>query len=212
MRIEMRESEIAAAIQENDLKELTRKLQLANIVATHPGVITWVNKNIGTSVHEGESLVRIANLESFKVSGTISDTYLDQLHNGMETDIRINDSIFKGKVTNINPSVQNGLISFDVQLNERSNKLFRPNMKVDVFLVTEVKKDIMRVANGPAFKGGVTQDIFVVHGNKAERRTVQTGLSNFDYVELKDHVQPGDVIITSDMSAYKNVKEITINN
>ncbi len=35
-------------------------------------------------------------------------------------------------------------------------------------------------------------------------------MTNFDYVEIKDNVQRGDVIITSDMSEYKNSKEITI--
>ncbi len=47
---------------------------------------------------------------------------------------------------------------------------------------------------------------------KAVRRSVHTGLSNFDYVEIKDNVQPGEVIITSDMSSYKNTKEVTIKN
>ncbi|MFL5786507.1 MAG: efflux RND transporter periplasmic adaptor subunit [Flavisolibacter sp.] len=210
MRIQMKESEIAAAIQENELKELERKLQLANVVATRPGVITWVNKNIGASVHEGESLVRIADLESFKVSGTISDNYLNDLHNGMQAIVRINDAQFRGKISSINPSVQNGLISFDVQLNERNDKLFRPNMKVDVYLVTDNHTNVLRVANGPAFKGGQTQDVFVLNGNKAERRTVHVGMVNFDYVEIKDNIKPGETIITSDMTNYKNIKEITI--
>ena len=56
------------------------------------------------------------------------------------------------------------------------------------------------------------QDVFVVKDNKAERRKVNIGMSNFDFVELKDNVRPGDVIITSDMSEYKNVKEITLTN
>jgi HlyD family secretion protein len=85
-------------------------------------------------------------------------------------------------------------------------------MKADVFLVTASKKDVMRVANGPAFKGASPQDIFVLNNGKAERRTVQTGMTNFDFVELKNNVKPGDVIITSDMSEYKNAKEITIKN
>jgi HlyD family secretion protein len=212
MRIEMKESEIAAAIQESDLKELARKLQLANIVASRPGVITWVNRNIGASVHEGESLVRVADLSSFKVTGSISDSYLDQLHHAMPALVRINDTTFRGVVANINPSVQNGLISFDVQLDTHNHPLFRPNMKVDVYLVTESRKNTMRVANGPAFKGGQVQDVFVVNGNTAERRTVHIGLTNFDYVELKDNVKPGDVVITSDMSNYKNTKSLTIKN
>ncbi len=51
MKIEIREAEIALAIQKNDLDALKRKLDLAEVTATRPGVITWVNKNIGSSVH-----------------------------------------------------------------------------------------------------------------------------------------------------------------
>lgn len=94
----------------------------------------------------------------------------------------------------------------------RASKLLRPNMKVDVFLVTATHSKVMQVANGPAFKGSSVQDIFVINGAKAERRTVHIGLTNFDFVEIKDGVKPGDVVITSDMSEYKNSKEITINN
>jgi HlyD family secretion protein len=212
MQSEMKEAEIAASIQENDLNELGRKLQLANIVSSREGVVTWVNKNIGTSIREGDALARIADLGSFKVQGSLSDNYLDQLHNAMTAIIRINDTQIRGTVINIQPSVHNSIVSFDIQLNERNNKLFRPNMKVDVFLVTSTHSNVLRVANGPAFKGSPAQDIFIVRNGRAERRTVHIGLMNFDYVEIKDNVQPGDIIITSDMSEYKNSQEIIINN
>jgi HlyD family secretion protein len=212
MQIEIKEAEIALAIQENDLRELQRKLQLANIIATRSGVVTYVNKNIGATVREGESLARIADLSSFKVNGNISDNYMDQLHNGMPVIVRINETQLKGHVVNVYPSVQNGIVTFDVQLDERNSKQLRPNMKVDVFLVTDMHSKVMRVANGPAFRGPADQDIFVLNGGKAERRSVHIGLSNFDYVEIKDGVKPGDVVITSDMAEYKNVKELTINN
>jgi len=212
MQIEMREAQIAADIEENDLHELERKLQQANIVATRAGVVTWVNKNIGAAIQQGESIARIADLSSFKVTGSISDNYLDQLHNGMSAIIRINETDIRGTVVNVYPSVQNGIVSFDVQLDERNNKLLRPNLKVDVYLVTATHSTIMRVANGPAFRGSSPQDIFVLKDGKAERRTVHTGMSNFDYVEIKDNVKPGDVIIISDMKDYKNSKEIVIRN
>ncbi len=85
-------------------------------------------------------------------------------------------------------------------------------MKVDVYLVTASKTNVLRVANGPAFKGPSAQDIFVMENGKAIRRVVHTGMTNFDYVEIKDNVKEGDVIITTDMSEYKNSKEIIINN
>jgi HlyD family secretion protein len=212
MLIEEKEAEIAAAIQENDLHELQRKLNLANIVSTRGGVVTYVNKNIGANIKEGETLARIADLSSFKVTGSLSDNYLDQLHNGMPVIIRINDTQLRGIVSNVYPSVQNGIVTFDIRLDERNNKQFRPNMKVDVYLVTSVHSKVMRVANGPAFKGASPQDIFVISNGKAEKRSVHTGLSNFDYVELKDAVKPGEVVITSDMSEFKNSKELTVDN
>lgn len=212
MQLEEKDAEIAAAIQESDLNELQRKLNLANVVATRTGVVTYVNKNIGANISQGETLARIADLSSFKVTGSISDSYLDQLHNGMPVIVKINDTQLRGIVSNVYPSVQNGIVSFDIRLDERNNKQLRPNMKVDVYLVTAVHSKVMRVANGPAFKGASPQDIFIFHNGKAEKRSVHTGLSNFDFVELRDAVKPGDVIITSDMSEFKNSKEITVKN
>jgi HlyD family secretion protein len=212
MEVEMKEAEIAADIQENDQKELERKLQLANIVASRSGVVTWVNKNIGSTIREGESLVRIADLGSFKVKGSLSDNYIDQLYNGMTAIIRINETKMRGKVANIYPSVQNGIVTFEITLDELNNNQFRPNMKVDVFLVTSTHNNVLRVSNGAAFKGSLIQDVFVLNNGKAERRTVHIGMTNFDFVEIKDNVKPGDVIITSDMSEFKNAKEITITN
>lgn len=210
MQVDMRESELAASIQQNSLRELERKLQLADVVASRPGVITWVNRNIGATVREGESLARIADLESFKIAGSIPDEYLDQLRSGMPVIIRIGEVQLHGTVINIHPSIQNGIGTFDVQLSERNNKLLRPNGKVDVFPVTAVHRQVMRVANGPAFKGPAVQDVFVVSGSKAIRRTVHTGMSNFDWVEIRDGVRPGEVIIASDMTEYKHVNEITL--
>ncbi|HTD42238.1 MAG TPA: HlyD family efflux transporter periplasmic adaptor subunit [Mucilaginibacter sp.] len=210
MQLEEKEAEIAADIQQNDLNELQRKLNLANVVATRSGVVTYVNKNIGANIKEGETLARIADLSSFKVTGSLSDNYLDQLHNGMPVIVRFNDNELRGSVSNVYPSVQNGIITFDIQLEERNNKQLRPNMKVDVYLVTAVHNKVMRVPNGPAFKGASPQDIFVLSNGKAEKRSVHTGLSNFDFVELKDGVKQGDLVITSDMTEFKNSKELTV--
>jgi HlyD family secretion protein len=210
MQIEIREAELAADIQKNNLAELQRKLNLADIVATRAGVITWINKNIGATVREGDPLARIADLGSFKIVGSVSDSYLDQLHSGMPVVIRINDARLRGEIVNVQPSVQNNVIKFDVRLDDVNNKLLRPNMKVDVFPVTEQHTHVLRVANGPAFKGAGPQDIFVINHGVAQKRRVRTGLVNFDYVEVLDGLKPGDVVIVSNMSDYNNTNEVEI--
>jgi len=212
MQVEMKEAGIAADIQASDLQALNRKLQLASIVASRDGVVTWVNKNIGATVREGDALARIADLGSFKIQGSISDSYLGQLHRNMAAIIRIGDTQIKGTVVNIQPAVQNGIVTFDIQLDEPGNKLLRPNMKVDVFPVTASQNNVLRVANGQAFKGSGTQYVFVLKNGLAEKRMVTVGMTNFDYVELTGDIKQGEEVITTDMSDYKNAKTVKIIN
>ncbi len=212
MKIEIREAEISLAIQRSDLDALKRKLDLAEVVATRQGVITWVNKNIGASINEGEALVRIADLSGFKVAGSMSDNMLEKVNNHMAAIIRVGDKLLRGAIVNISPAVSNGIISFDIQLNDKSNAALRPNQKVDVFLITDTRNGVLRITNGAAFNGSNLQEVFVIKNGIAERRTVKTGLSNFDYIEIVSGLKEGDEVITSDMASYKNVKTITIGN
>ncbi len=211
MRADIKESELSAQIQEKQLMEYQSKLQKANIIATRSGVLTYVNKNLGSKVSEGEILARLADLGSFKIIGAISDNYADQVKIGMPVIIRINDTQLRGSLTNIQPSVQNNILSFDVALDSKSTHLLRPKLKVEVYLITAAQQNVVRVANGPAFKGASMQEVFVLRKDgKAEKRTVKVGLANFDYVEIIEGIKPGETVIISDLSEYKNTKELEI--
>ena len=83
-------------------------------------------------------------------------------------------------------------------------------MKVDVFLVTATRSKVTRVENGPVFNGSGDQEVFVLSKGKAVKRQVKTGLSNFDFIEVLSGLQPGEVIITTDLKGFNNTKEITI--
>jgi len=79
----VRESELNAQIESKNLKELQHKITMADIVADRAGVLTWVNDKIGSAVNEGEMLAKLADLGSFRVEGSCSDTYSDQLKVGV---------------------------------------------------------------------------------------------------------------------------------
>lgn len=209
----IRESEISASIQEKELRAFSRKLEQANIVATRSGVLTFVNKNLGVKVGEGEILARIADLGSFKVQGTISDNYMQQVRVGMPILIKLNDTIVRATLANIAPSVSNNILMFEAALDQKANAAFRPKMKVEVFLITDSRPKTLRVMNGTAFKAGTTQSIFVLRTDgKAERRTVKIGLTSFDFVEITEGVKAGETVIISDLATYKNVDILEIKN
>ena len=166
---------------------------------------------MGATVAEGEVLVKVADLSSFKVEGSISDVYADRLQIGGEVIVRINQTDLRGTVTNIHPAVNNGIITFMVRLADKSNSLLRANLRAEVFVVTSFVDGVVRVKNGPFYSGAVDQKVFVIEEGKAIQRKVDIGVSNFDYVELKSGVKPGEQVIISDMEDYEHHKVITIN-
>jgi HlyD family secretion protein len=207
---DLREMQLQASIQEKDLRELENKLKQADIVAKRAGVLTWVNENIGSSVTEGEQLAKIADLNGYSIEGSCSDTYADQLKTGMEVIVKINEVVLRGHITNIRPTVKNNILTFMVALDKNNHPALRPNMKVEVFIVTDASTRVIRVANGPAFNGKAEQALFVLENGTARRRQVKTGASNFDFVELKSNIKAGETVIISDMSEYEHLNEITI--
>ena len=198
-------------IQSNNVKTIKEKLDRADISASRAGILTWANENIGTTIREGEMLARVADLSSYKVIANCSDVFMDRLQVGMEVIVEINDEErTPGRIANIRPSVENNIMTFEVELEERDHQLLRPNMKVDVYVVTASKSNVVRVANGPAFNGRSTKYVYVVEGNKAIRRDILVGLNSFDFVEVEQNLSPGEKVIISDMSRYENRREISI--
>ena len=212
MGASLRETELGAQIEGKNLKELQHKLKMADIVADRKGVLTWVNENIGSSVNEGEMLARVADLGSFRVEGSCSDVYAEQVKAGLSVIIKVNESVLRGMITQVKPAVKDGVIGFVIQLENAQNESLRPNMKVEVYVVTNRSSKTLRVANGPAFTGKRKQYIYVLQNNTARRREVETGLSNFDYVEIKSGLAAGEKVILTDMNQYEHLEEISIKN
>lgn len=211
MGASLRESELQARIEATNLKVMAQKLRQADVVADRAGVLTWVNENIGSSVSEGEMLAKVADLGSFRVEGSCSDAYVDQLRTGLPVIVRINDTDLRGFITQIKPSVQNNAIRFAIALDDNRNASLRPNQKVEVFVVTNRVSQAVRVANGAAFRGQRKQSVFVLGSDGvAHRREVEIGLTNFDWVEVKSGLKPGERVILSDLSQYEHLEQITI--
>lgn len=212
MSASLRETTLQAQIEEKNLKELTHKLKQADIIADRPGVLTWVNENIGSAVNEGEMLAKLADLASFRVGGSCSDVYADQVKVGLPVIVKVNETNLRGLITQVKPAVKNGIVQFVIQLDNSHHASLRPNMKVEVFVITDRVAKAVRVANGPAFKGKRKQYVYVLpKGSQvAHRREVSLGLSNFDFVEIKSGLQAGEQVILTDLSQYEHLEEITL--
>ena len=210
LEADITEHDLEIRITERNLQELRRQLRLAEAKSESDGVVTWVADRIGSAVNVGDPLARIADLNSFKIEGSISDMHSDKLKLDGPIKVRVSGIDLYGKIVNIDPSMENGIARFIVELEQNNHANLRPNLRVDVFVITNTKENVVRVENGPFVNGSGIQDIFVIDDDKAIRKTVTIGAVNFDYVEITDQVHPGDEVITSDMTKYIQHKEIKI--
>jgi HlyD family secretion protein len=200
------------SIQNKNIAEFNKKLNLADVRSPAKGIITWVNDKIGIEVAEGAELVRIADMSSFKIEGKISDDYATMLKSGRNVIVRINGTDLRGQITNILPEVENGTIKFFVGLNQGNHPILRSNLKAEVFIITAIKDNVVRIKNGQVFNGSDQQKVFVVIGNEAVSRLINVGISNFDKVEIRSGLQPGEQVIITEINDFRNVDKITIKN
>jgi HlyD family secretion protein len=198
------------AMQGRSIEELERKMEQAEVRATHYGVVTWVKSEIGSNVNAGDVIARLADLSSFKVKASVSDAFADQLQAGGEATVRVNDTDLKGTIAAVEPTVTNGTITFFVALEDNAHKLLRPNLRVDVYVNTATKTNTLRVKNGPYFNSAGNDQVFVVLEDEVVLTPARIGVSNTDFVELESGVQPGDVVVISDMKEYEHIKKIKL--
>jgi len=199
------------SIQQKNVNELQVKLDQSTIKADKHGVITWINNQIGKNINPGDELVRIANLQSYEVTGSISDIHASQLGIGKKVIARLNENTdLRGEIVNISPSVSGNNIKFNISLENKNHALLRPNLRVDVFVITSFEEEVSRIKNGSFYKGGVRQTVFAVQGNELISRQVTFGGSNVDYVEIVSGLTEGEEVVISDMSDYERHKSLRI--
>jgi HlyD family secretion protein len=190
--------------------EAGRVLELATTRADRNGVLTWSLTEEGSTVTRGAVIARLADLSSFRVDASVSDAYASRLGAGQSVQVRIDDTVLRGRIAEVLPAVQDGAVTVRVALDDRSSPLLRPNLRVEVFILTDHRERALRVRKGVSTSGEGVQQVFVVRGDRAERARVRFGIASFDFVEVAEGLSAGDEVIVSDMTDYLHLPSIRL--
>ena len=208
---DLKVKELEFNIFTKSLAEMKRTLDDAQIRSPRKAILTYINNQVGAQVPQGTQVAVISDLSHFKVEGEIADTYGDRVAAGGRAIVKIGNEKLEGTVISVTPLSKNGVISFTVQLVEDNNKRLRSGLKTDVYVMNAVKEDVMRIANASYYVGRGEYELFVQDSdNEIIKRKVQLGDSNFEYVEVVSGLQPGDKVVVSDMSNYKNKNKLKV--
>lgn len=211
-KADLKVKELELNIFRKGLAETKRTLEDAQVRSPRKAILTYVNSELGAQVVQGAKIAIVSNLSHFKIDGEIADTYGDRIATGNKVMVKIGSEKLNGTVSDITPLSKNGVISFTVQLDNDNHPRLRSGLKTDVYVMNAVKEDVMRIANGSYYVGKGDYELFVIKGGNLIKKKIRLGDSNFEFVEVIDGLQPGDKVIISDMTNYKNKKKLKFKN
>ncbi len=202
--------ELEIKMKEKELQQLFAKLNATTVCAQSNGVIISIAGKEGEIIGENRELVRISNLNAFKITGKISDSQAGKIKSGGRV-LAINNKIqLEGLIGNIRPEVQDGQVKFDVFLKQNNHPSLRPNLQVELQLIILERNEVLRLPDGPFFDGSKKLQVYRVDDDIAQRVEVEIGLSNFENIEIKAGLNEGETVIISDVSKYKHLEEVKI--
>jgi len=199
-------------IQEKELETKKENLSRTTVRAPSAGIIMSINGKEGEKINKDQLLVRLSDLSSFKINGTIAEEYAAIMKTGNTVFASVDREKLVGQIANISPEVQGNKISFDVYLEQSNHAKLLSNMQVPLLIVRRMKEGVPRIQNGDGLGKGRRSEVYVIQGGMAVRKEVDFGMRGLEYSEISSGIQVGDRVIISDVAAFRGRPEIEIIN
>lgn len=204
------QTKIAQAKAEYDLqRSLVEDL---NVRAGIAGVLQDLPVQVGQQVHAGDVLAKVAVPQKLKAQLQIDQTDAKDIALGQPAKIDTHNGIIPGRVTRIDPAVQNGTVTVDCALLGPLPPGARPDLSVEGTIQLQLLKNVLYVGR-PAFgqaNSQITLYRLVDGGRQAVQTKVDVGQTSVNDIQVLRGLQPGEQVILSDMSAYENYNRVAL--
>ncbi|MGN6391593.1 MAG: efflux RND transporter periplasmic adaptor subunit [Gemmatimonadales bacterium] len=182
------------------------------VMAGTTGILQELPLEVGQWAQSGATLARIVEPGKLKAVLRIPETQAKDVTIGQPSAIDTRNGIAQGKVSRIDPAVQNGTVTVDVSLQGELPRGARPDLSVDGTIQIERLNNVLHVGR-PAFgQAGSSVGLFKLtpDGRDAIRTTVRLGRTSVNTVEVLGGLQQGDKVIISDMSRWDGVDRVRV--
>ncbi len=201
--------------QQHELKQ--RQVAALKVKAGFAGVLQRLGDDsplrVGQQLGAGASIARIADPTRLKAEIKVAETQAKDIQSGQVAEVDTRNGVIPGRVTRIDPAVQNGTVTVDVALEGALPKGARPDLSVDGTITLERLEDVLYVGRPVNGQAESKLSVFKVTGDGrgASRVPVELGRASVSSIEVVSGLQTGDQIILSDMSQWDAHDRIKLN-
>ncbi len=199
--------------QMRTLAQLRRKqLDDLKVRAGIDGVLVDLPMQVGQRVAPGTMLARVIQPNHLIAELKIAETQARDVQIGEPASVDTHNGIVSGTVMRVDPGVQNGTVTVDVNLTSDLPKGARPDLSVDGTIDLEKLDNVLYVGR-PAFgQESSTISLFKLDpdGKGAVRVPVKVGRASVNSIQVLEGLHVGDTVILSDMSRWDNTDRIRL--
>ena len=210
-------SQATYALQKELLEKVRRQLDGCIIKAPSPGQVVYSSSmldrwqrqqrliEVGGEVRERQNIISIPDPSVMKAEVKIHETWIDKIQPGQKARINIAafpDKVFTGKVLKKSPmSDQTDFWSPDLKVYttdvsiDGTYDFLKTGMTGKVEIIVDELKNVISVPIQTVTNIDGKKFCYMATGKNNERREVQTGAFNTDFVEIKSGLAEGEKVL-----------------
>ena len=209
-KADLKTKQLQNGIFEKGLEEKRRTLDDAKILSPRHATLTYINSEIGSTVGVGQKIAVVSDLKHFKAQCEISDSHSERVHVGGAVILKVGKERLTGTINTVTPLSQSGAITFTVVPDDMSHPRLRSGLRAEIFVITSIKDDVLRIRNGSFYSGPGDYTLFVMKNKELRTKNVKLGECNYDYIEVISGLETGEQVVVNDMSKYKGKEKIKV--
>lgn len=198
-------------IMQKSLQILRENKKNFLVVATLAGRLSSFEPVLGKNYSAGETIGKIDVMKGYKLMADVDEFYLEKVSEGQKANIEYKDKMISVVVSKVIPEVKNGRFQVELQFENNKELDLRQGLSFGVRLLLSEKTKSTVIPKGIFYQETAGKWIFVVNGNKAERREIKLGRENPLYYEVLFGLKLGEKVITSGYKDYVEMEVLHLN-
>jgi beta-lactamase regulating signal transducer with metallopeptidase domain len=173
----------------------------------------WVDTvKSGDLALEVRALGRLTSATSVELAVAEAVVQHVKLGQAVKMDFGNSTRLVEGRVLRIRPQAQDGTVAVDVQVEAIPASVAQAAAQVDATIHVGALANVVYV--GRPATGKADQEVFLFRvepdGKQAVRTKVMLGRASVNQIEIRSGLQPGERVIVSDMSKYKDAERVNL--
>jgi HlyD family secretion protein len=199
------------AIMYKSLEILRKNKQNFLMTAPVSGRLSSFEPVLGKNYTAGESIGKIDVMKGYKLLAEVDEFYLERVAVGHKGQIDYKNQVVAVVVSKVIAEIKNGRFQVELSFTDAKELDLQQGLSFGVRLLLSEKTKKTVLPKGSFNEETAGKWIFVVNGNKAERREIRLGRENPVFHEVLSGLKPGEKVVTSTYKDYGKIEILDIN-